>query len=126
MPINVEKLNAKLEEGEARKKQVARRAAGAVVPTNPPQVRPRLSSQHWPTFSGWDELLGSGCLVRLIVRDEGQSGASFTLKAVLEVPGNALYVYMHGYVKATADLPSTLDQVIRAGHWHEDRYPSKG
>lgn len=125
MAINGEKLREKLEQGTARKKAVARAAAG---PAEAPTVglpRPRGGSYRGQGYDSFGDFVASGDYRRLIVRPDGHTGGSWTLKGVLLVRERSLPVYMHGFVDHLSALLPLLDRLLRKGEWHEDRYPSK-
>jgi hypothetical protein len=85
----------------------------------PPGARSGTPGGEWTAL---EYLMLTGALTRLIVRPEGQDGASFTIKANL--PGRGA-CYLHGKVSNTWELPRIVEDVINKGKWHEDKYPAK-
>lgn len=124
MKINVEKLK------EAIGPRPVYRAGTSDTSQSPqegeegPPARPRVSSHRGYGFDDLGALMAAGCLTRLVVRDNGDDGSVFTLKAVLSVRGQQLHVYMHGVCRSSEELPEVLDRLIRKGDWHEDKFPS--
>lgn len=122
MAINVEKLNAKLE--EHRKATEARNASPskpADQPASPP-ARPRVSAYRGQGFDDFGDLVASGDFSGLVVRGDELCGYTFTLKAVLTVRARSVGVYMHGAVKTCAEIMPLIDRLLRKGDWHEDKY----
>lgn len=123
--INQEKLNRRLL--DAAKEREERQASWATPKTKaaPPAPLPRYAPLYRETFDSLGELMATGCLTRLLVRDDGHNGVFWTLKAVFPVSENPAYVYMCGKVAAAEMLPSVIDGCLRKGQWHEDKYPAK-
>jgi len=93
-----------------------------------PTARPASGLQHGRTTAVQDsydslgELMASGQFRRLLVRPDGFDGATWTLKAVLDLPEGDAAVYMHGSVKHMMDLPSVIEYCVRKGDWREDKH----
>lgn len=120
--INVEKLNAKLEqhrkETEARNRPVEARGE----PPAPPAARPRVSAHRGHSYDDFGDLVASGDFTGLVVRGDDFCGFTFTLKAVLVLRSRPFGVYMHGTCKTSAEVMPLIDRLLRKGDWHEDKY----
>lgn len=123
--INVDKLNETLAKGKARQAQLAREKSGSQeVPTDVAS-RPRGITFRGHSYDSLADFVASGDFRRLIVRPDGRSGGSWTLKGVLLVRETSQPVYMHGQVTELWEVLPLIDRLLRQGSWHQDRYPSK-
>lgn len=125
MSINEEKLKAKLGSGKARQAALARAAGGPAEAPAASLPRPRGGSYRGQGYDSFGDFVASGDYRRLIVRPDGATGGTWTLKGVLLVRERSLPVYMHGHVDSLDQVLPLLDRLLRKGEWHEDRYPSK-
>lgn len=123
--LNVQKLKEKLDGHKQDTEDRNARYRARYGAQEAPPARPRVSAYRGEGFDDLGDLLASGCFTRLLVRDDGTGGGTWTLKAVLEARGQSLPVYMHGHVKNVADLPAVIDRLLRKGDWHEDKHPAK-
>lgn len=69
----------------------------------------------------WD-LVATGEFRSLVVRYSGGGGATWTLKALLDLPEGRAPVYMHGSVKHESEIPAVVDYCLTRGDWREDKY----
>lgn len=74
------------------------------------------------SYDSFGEFLATGQFRRLLVRPDGFDGATWTLKAVLDLPEGDAPVYMHGSVKHTLDLPAVINYCLEKGDWRHDRH----
>jgi hypothetical protein len=123
--INGKELRKKLDQHAQETEERNARSRAVYGLQEAPPARPRVSAYRGEGFDDFGDLLASGCFTRLLTRDDGTGGATWTLKAVLEARGHSLPVYMHGHVKNVADLPAVIDRLLRKGDWHEDKHPAK-
>lgn len=97
-----------------------------------PEVRSASGFEHGratavqDSYDSLGELMASGQFRRLLVRADPFGGATWTLKAVLDLPEGDAAVYMHGSVKHTMDLPAVIEYCLAKGDWREDRHAKEG